>query len=248
MPLTEVTERRRAREPGRLGRAVTRLWMKPATVIANEQLADRFHLITLQGVALEGVTWRPGQKVQIAMGSAFVTRTYTPIEWNPSAGRVCILGYAHGDGPGSSWVRKVAPGDECDIFGPRASLDIGCLPGPLVIVGDETSIGLIYAATHQDPTRGVTSCIEVDGSETAQQVIASLDLQGVSLIARQPDNAHLAALEASLSAAVAAGASFVLTGKATTIQRLRQGLKQRSVPATRLVTKAYWAPGKTGLD
>jgi NADPH-dependent ferric siderophore reductase len=127
--------------------------MKPATVTANEPLADRFRLITLEGDALKGVGWRPGQKVQVAMGSAFVTRTYTPIEWNASAGRICFLGYAHGDGPGSAWVRAVAPGDTCDIFGPRGSLDTSALSGPLVIVGDETSIGLAYAAVRQDRPR-----------------------------------------------------------------------------------------------
>ena len=237
-----------AKEPGRLSRAVARLWMKPLTVTANERLANRFHLITLEGRALQDVTWRPGQKVQIAMGSAFVTRTYTPIEWNASTGRVCILGYAHGDGPGSTWVRTAASGDACDIFGPRASLDMGGLSGALVIVGDETSIGLAYAVARHDATRLVTSCFEVEYVAAAQQVAVSLDLKGVSLVARRADGAHIAALEASLSDAVAAGSAFVLTGKAATIQTLRQSLRQRSVSTTRLVTKAYWAPGKTGLD
>lgn len=41
------------------------------------------------------------------MGSAFVARTYTPIDWDPVAGRTRIRGYAHGDGPGSAWVRRV---------------------------------------------------------------------------------------------------------------------------------------------
>jgi NADPH-dependent ferric siderophore reductase len=53
---------------------------------------------------------------------------------------------------------------------------------------------------------------------------------------------------AALPAQVAAGASFVLTGKAGTIQHVRQGLRQLAVPASRIVAKAYWAPGKTGLD
>jgi len=237
-----------AKGPGRLSRAVSRLWMKPATVAANERLADRFHLITLEGDALTNVTWRPGQKVQIAMGSAFVTRTYTPIDWNVSVGRMSILGYSHGAGPGSAWVRTVAPGDPCDVFGPRASLDIGGLPGTLVIVGDETSIGLAYAAIHQDPTRLVTSCLEIEDVVGARQVVANLDIHGATLIARRTDGAHIAALEASLSNAVAIEASFVLTGKAATIQTLRRSLRQRSVPTTRLITKAYWAPGKTGLD
>ena len=100
-----------ARAPGRLGRALTGLWMKRASLVANEPVADRFHLITLEGPALRGVAWLPGQKVQIAMGSAFVTRTYTPIDWDPSAGRTRILGWSHGDGPGSAWVRTASPGD-----------------------------------------------------------------------------------------------------------------------------------------
>lgn len=236
------------KETSRLSRAVARLWMKPVIVTANERLADRFHLITLAGDLLKDTRWRPGQKVQIAMGSAFVTRTYTPIEWNASAGRMCILGYAHGDGPGSAWVRNVAPGDECDIFGPRASLDISDLSGPLFIVGDETSIGLAYAATRQDPTRLVKSCFEVEGDDAARQVVGGLDLQGVSLVARHADDAHLAALETFVADGLAVGAAFVLTGKAATIQMLRQSLRQRSVPTTRFVTKAYWAPGKAGLD
>lgn len=233
---------------GRLSKALTRLWMKRATVVANEHLADRFRLITLEGGELREIAWTAGQKVQIAMGSAFVTRTYTPIEWNPSAGRTRILGYAHGDGPGSAWVRTATPGDECSIFGPRASLDVRRLPDPLVIVGDETALGLAYAATHQERTRLVTSLFEVEDVESARHVGSHLGLQDVALFARSRDDAHIAAMQATLSARVDVGASFVLTGKAQTIQRLRQSLRQLGVPAARLVTKAYWAPGKTGLD
>jgi hypothetical protein len=55
-------------------------------------------------------------------------------------------------------------------------------------------------------------------------------------------------MEATLPELIKAGASFVLTGKAGTIQRLRQRLKQHNVASRRIVTKAYWAPGKIGLD
>jgi NADPH-dependent ferric siderophore reductase len=44
------------------------------------------------------------------------------------------------------------------------------------------------------------------------------------------------------------GASFVLTGQASAIQRLRQHLRAQGVPASRILTKAYWAHGKRGLD
>ena len=244
----ESPERPATEVPGRLSRALLRLLMRRATVIAVERLAGRFRLITLEGPALEGVAWVPGQKIQIAMGSAFVTRTYTPIEWNASAGRACILGYEHGDGPGSRWVRGVERGDTCDIFGPRTSLDASRTNGPLAVFGDETSIGLAYALTRQEPSRPVTCVFEVGDVESARQVAIQLGLGEALLLAREDGDAHLAAMEAAIPALVATNASCVLTGKAGTIQRLRQSLKRHAVPSARILTKAYWALGKTGLD
>jgi NADPH-dependent ferric siderophore reductase len=62
------------------------------------------------------------------------------------------------------------------------------------------------------------------------------------------NDAHLEGIERRLSALAAAGATFVLTGKAPTIQRLRRVLKDSGVASPRVLAKAYWAPGKTGLD
>ena len=45
-----------------------------------------------------------------------------------------------------------------------------------------------------------------------------------------------------------ATADIVLTGKATSIQRITRLLRQRDIGADRRQSKAYWAPGKTGLD
>ncbi len=43
------------------------------------------------------------------MGPAFVARTYTPIEWDAIAGGTRILGYTHGEGPGSAWIGNLNP-------------------------------------------------------------------------------------------------------------------------------------------
>jgi NADPH-dependent ferric siderophore reductase len=235
-----------AKAPGRIDQALRRLLMRPAAIIANEELSDRFRLITIEGPALAGVAWVPGQKLQVAMGSAFSTRTYTPIEWNAAAGRTCILGYAHGDGPGSAWVRGARPGDACDLFGPRGSLDASGLAGPLAVFGDETAIGLAYALSRR--ALMVTSHFEVEDADAACQVAEQLGLGRIALYPRRAGDTHLAGMEATLPSLIAAGASFVLAGKAGTVQRLRQGLKALGVPASRVITKAYWAPGKTGLD
>ena len=238
----------RPRPPSRLSRAFVRMFMRHATASACETIGDNFRLITLEGPALAGVAWTPGQKIQIAMGSAFVTRTYTPIEWDAVAGRISILGYDHGDGPGSAWVRGVKFGSECDIFGPRHSLDLSRTVGSLAIFGDETSIGLAHALLHHARARVVACRFEVDNVEASRCVTVRLGLDDAVLSGRSKSDMHLKEMEAALPALAAAGATFVLTGKAGTIQRMRQELKRQAVPAERIVAKAYWAPGKTGLD
>ncbi|MCF4166094.1 siderophore-interacting protein [Zavarzinia compransoris] len=242
------TETPAARAPGRLNQALLRLLMKRATIAAIEDLAPDFRLITLEGPALRDVAWIPGQKAQIAMGSAFVTRTYTPMDWDAGRGRSRLLGFMHGDGPGAAWVRGLAPGAACDVFGPRRSLDVGAVAGPLAVFGDETSIGLGHALSRQDESRRVSCHFEVGDVEACRAVAAHLGLGDARLFARTAGDGHLAGMEAALPALAATGAAFVLTGKAGTIQRLRRALKRHAVPAARISTKAYWAPGKTGLD
>src|SRR5712691_4540862 len=45
-----------------------------------------------------------------------------------------------------------------------------------------------------------------------------------------------------------ASVDFILTGKAQSIQHVRRVLNQRGVGSRRVRTKAYWAPGKRGLE
>ncbi|PZU09882.1 MAG: siderophore-interacting protein [Sphingomonas sp.] len=227
---------------------LVRMLMRRATIVAAEPLPGRFHLITLEGAALRDIAWTPGQKVQVAMGSAFVARTYTPMTWNAEAGRTCILGYAHGSGPGSDWIRNVRQGDECDLFGPRKSLDVSLITAPLVIFGDETSLGLAYALTQPDPDRPVSCHFEVADARATQEVLLQLGLVGACLYPRADDDRHLARSEAAISCHLAADTVFVLTGRAAAVQRLNRHLRRAGIPAARIYAKAYWAPGKSGMD
>jgi len=233
---------------GRLSQALVKFMMRQASVAAVEWLADRFRLITLEGEALRGAAWVPGQKIQIAMGSAFTARTYTPIIWNASAGRTCLVAFVPGHGPGSAWAGALEPGDTCSLFGPRASLDLRRITGPVALFGDETSIGLAYALVDTRLAERVTCALEVDDVSAAGQALDQLGLGQTELFGRCRDEAHLEAMEAKLPYLVADGASFILTGKAGTVQRLRQSLKRYAGPGTKVLAKAYWAPGKSGLD
>ncbi len=231
------------------GRSLMRLLMKQARVVEVEPVAEGFRLITLESPEFTGLQWVPGQKVQISMGSAFVARTFTPIEWDASAGRTRILGVAHGHGPGSAWVRDVRPGDSCDVFGPRASLDVGNIDMP-VLIGDETSIGLAHAiGLAGRPSAATLPCLfEVQAAAPAREAMARLHLDAAELFECTENDAHLEGIERRLPALDATGSTFVLTGKASTIQRLRRVLKDSGVASSRVLTKAYWAPGKAGLD
>ena len=233
---------------GRLDTMLRRLLMRRATVSAREQIAERFHLVTLEGEALRGASWVPGQKVQIAMAEPFVTRTYTPIDWEASAGRTRVLCYAHGDGPGSAWARDARPGQECDVFGPRGSIDPGPTPRPLAIFGDETSIGLAHALVSRSPSPSATCHFEVDDADAVGQALTRLRLPDATLYVRRPGDAHVEGMVAAARSLAATGVAFVLTGKAGTVQRLRQGLRSAEVSAPIIDTKVYWAPGKVGLD
>ncbi|MBN4683880.1 siderophore-interacting protein, partial [Pandoraea nosoerga] len=113
------------------------------------------------------------------------------------------------DGPGSSWVRDVAPGAMCDIFGPRGSLDAGRMHGPLAVFGDETSIGLAHALAYQTPGRVVAGYFEVGDVEGSCRVAEQLGLDRVALFARAADDAHVGEMELRLATLAAGGTGFV---------------------------------------
>jgi len=113
--------------------------MHTATVASVRSLSQRFRLLELRSDTFKTAAFTPGQKLQILVGDGLTTRTYTPIRWDQSRGTASILVYAHDDaGPGGEWGVTVAPGDTCQVFGPRNSLKLTSLAAPLALLGDET--------------------------------------------------------------------------------------------------------------
>lgn len=237
------------RQPGAIGKALIKLLMRGARVSACEALGSRFRLITLEGEELRHVIWMAGEKIQVSLGSAFTSRTYTPLNWDPSAGTTQILVFAHGEGPGSEWARNLKVGDYCYLFGPRRSLDPLPLPANLVVVGDETSIGLAKALQGTRLPGAVRIILEVDSADETGAVVAALALRDVQLVERGASNTKSdTALHAIDVSARGMDDGFILTGKAQSIQALLADLRMMGIPASNIMTKAYWAPGKRGLD
>lgn len=222
--------------------------MRPARIAAVEPLSPHFRLIDLHGDALKDVAWAPGQKLQIAMGSGLTARTYTPMSWDADRGATRILAFAHGEYPGSRWATSLRPGDACQFFGPRRSLDLSGLGRPTMLFGDETSFGLAASLRDTPHANAMTFLFEVSDAGEARPVLAAIGLGDAAVIERAADDAHLGEAEDRLVCHASAGGDFILTGEAPSIQRISRALKAAGVGSARLKAKAYWAPGKTGLD
>lgn len=238
-----------SRKAGFLERTVTRLFMRPARVVGTSDLSERFRLIDFQGEALKDCSWSPGDKVQIKLDGGFITRTYTPISWNKAEGTTQFLAYCHGTGPGSAWAKHVAIGDERQLFGPRGSLSLESLGPSTILFGDETSFALALAL--EGSTAGSTQrryVFEVNDHEEAASVLGQSGLQAPMLVNRSADGGHLGDISDALLSHVQSASTVILCGKASSIQYVSRVLKANGVETRRLRTKAYWAPGKVGLD
>ena len=239
---------------GRIEGVLLKLVARPATVTAVEALGPRFRLLTLAGEALQGVAWRPGDKVQMLLGG-FVSRTYTPLSWDSERGVTQLLAYLHGDAPhatpGAAWADGVARGDACQVFGPRPSLKLAQRTRNAVFFGDETSFAAAAAFNAMSGwLHKVSFVFEVSQVDECRPVLQALNLREAVLVPRAPDGAHLADVDEQIDrVAVATRAhDVVLTGQAGSIQHLVRAHKQRGKASADVVTKAYWAVGKSGLD
>lgn len=211
-------------------------------------VADRFRLLELSGEALAGPRCAPGDKLQVMIDGSF--RTYTPFAFEAERGRLSLLAFVHGDGhadgPGARWARAARAGDEVHVFGPRGSVPLRALPAPVLLVGDETSLAVGRSLQELGRPGGVV--LEVDDVGGARGAAEAIGLRDVSFVARAAGDAHVDALWTAVRAATQPETALVLTGKAPTIQALRGLLRRDGVTYVTQKSKAYWAPGKRGLD
>lgn len=236
-----------AAPPSLFEKAITRLFLRPVQVTGVQQLTPAFCHIELSGESLRGLSWSPGDKLQIKLDEGLASRTYTPIHWDAEEGSVSLLCFCHGDGPGRDWVRHVRPGEQRHVFGPRSSLQIPP-QGPLVVFGDETSVALAAACAAYRAAAEPELVMEAGDVTEMEDILARLELPAAAVIRRRQDDAHLDEVVRALLTLNVPATTFLLTGKATSIQYVLRALKAAGIPAGRIRSKAYWAPGKIGLD
>jgi len=247
-----VTEEaaRPGRSLGRIEGAVLRLFTKSATVGAAEMLGEQFVLLTLKGDSLRQVAWAPGQKVQLPLGG-WVQRTLTPLAWDSLGGSMQLLIYLHGDAPLARWGRSLKEHQTCTIFGPRGSLELGTLQRPALLFGDETSLGLAHALRFTpNGARAVDIVLEVTSKQAVAPVLERMGLSHAHVVERRSDDSHLSDVEEISARLLQANSveGVVLSGKASSIQRLNKRLRSLGLSGPRVHKRAYWATGKVGLD
>jgi ferric-chelate reductase (NADPH) len=227
-----------------------KLLFHPVTVTDVERVGDSFYLASMQGEGMLGVTWVPGQTIQFLVGS-LTKRAYTPMNVNSETGSGNFLFYCHGQGPASAWAASLQKGDLCKLMRPKNSIDFTKDDGPVLFFGDETSFAA--AQTLQQCRQDKTSAhliFEVASSGDARAVVSRLRLEQVTLLQKTSGDSHLgqAVQELNRLASTLDAPAWFFTGRAPSIQVVRKGLKADGVSLRRGAVKAYWSPGKKGID
>lgn len=254
--MSSTTGPSRPQRPGRLVSLLLDLSTRQAEVRHVEAIGAHFRLITLEGEQLRGQRWTPGDMVQIILSGATLLgpwelRSYTPLAFDAETGAAKVLGYVHGQGPGADWFASVGAGTRCRIVGPRYALSPPKAARQAVFFGDETSFSTAIAM-RETPAgyRDVRFIFEVNSIEDARVVVERFGMEDAAkLVVREEGDRHLAAVEREMLDAyrTAEASHGVLTGKASSIQRLYKALKEAGVQGRQLTNVAYWAPGKKGL-
>jgi ferric-chelate reductase (NADPH) len=229
-------------------RAVRRLLLHTSYVVAVETPSPHFRLLHLQGEALKGVEWMPGQQIQITTGAGLTGRTYTPISWHHERGVIKLLIFLHGNGPGCTWARTTQRGSRHDFLGPTKPLKLA-LDQPFTLFGDETTFGLGLALQNAAIADVQPRFLfEVSDPEESQRVLDILNLRNAVLIRRAHEGEHHAAVVSHLLSAASSNHQVVLSGDARSIQQIKKAMKTIGLKTPRLIVRPYWSPGKTGMS
>lgn len=222
---------------------VDKLLFTVARVARAQDIGEQFRILTLEGAALTQTGGAPGDKIQVR-AAALALRTYTPIGWDKAQGRVQLFTFLHGDGPGARWARTAQSGDDCSFFGPRRSVALADLSGPIVLFGDETSfgVGAALARLRPDASRLV---FEV-GSRAALDALDAFELTART-VEQKPEGSHLRKASDYLLEG-GTDPTVVLTGRGSSIRTVREHLREAGLNKERIKAKAYWMEGKKGMD
>jgi ferric-chelate reductase (NADPH) len=134
---------------------------------------------------------------------------------------------------------------------PKDSIDFTNFTDPALFFGDETSLASAHALNICRRQTGVARYVfEVNSPAQAEVVLRRFGMSQASLVQKREDGSHLADVVLLMAEQTARMQSpqWVFTGQAGSIQSVQKRLKQAGISLFGSKVKAYWSPGKTGLD
>jgi ferric-chelate reductase (NADPH) len=217
-----------------------------AHVTGLGRLSPEFVRLGLSAEAFRKATWVPGAKLQFRPRRGTMSlRTYTPVRWDAGQGVTELIAYTHGDGPAAQWFGQVTDGQACEVFGPRRSIDLREATGPVLFVGDESSVALACAL--RTVTGDVSHVFEARDPAGLTGVLAQLGIaERVAVVAKAAGHAEL--LGRARDAAVEPPYTLIVTGDAATVHAVRRDSRGWRRKPRQIKGKAYWAEGRAGLD
>ncbi|HEY8432648.1 MAG TPA: hypothetical protein VIL20_29960 [Sandaracinaceae bacterium] len=219
---------------GRIARLLSNVAMKRAEIVSVSELGGFSRLL----LRCEPSGYEPGTKVQLLLPSDDM-RTYSPIR---APEGMVLLGWKHAGGPGSRWLASARAGDEVPFVGPQRSLALDAAR-PAIVVGDETSVAVAAALSSARPGR-VHAVLQSDAADDVRAAAESVGLDAFDLVPRADTAATVRAILAKRS--TTPDAIVALTGGSELVTAVRDALRREGVRDVK--TKAYWIPGRTGLD
>jgi NADPH-dependent ferric siderophore reductase len=217
-----------------------------AHVTGCSRLSSEFVRLELSAEAFRKATWVPGAKLQFRPRRGSMSlRTYTPISWDVAQGVTDLIAYTHGNGPAAHWFEQVTVGQTCEVFGPRRSIDLRDATGPVLFIGDESSVALACAL--RTVANDASHVFEARDPAGLTDVLAQLSItERVAVVAKSTDRADL--LRQARRDAMQAPYTLIVTGDAATVHALRRDSRGWERKPRQVKGKAYWAEGRTGLD
>jgi len=204
---------------------------RAARVAETQFVAPRLIRIALEGPDVMAMRpYIPGQEIAVDVGSD-IRRKYSAHTVDFARGRIELLVYLHGSGPGADWASRIRVGDGVRFSDFRGS-QIVMTPGvhDAVFFGDETAIAA-FAAIHR--VSGGRVWIEGEEDIAAMLEAAEVPFTGVRRGSPPP-------LELARGIHATSRASIYIAGSAALVRDLRDILLNHGVDPARLRSKAFW--------
>ncbi|MFJ2555297.1 MULTISPECIES: siderophore-interacting protein [unclassified Streptomyces] len=246
-----------ARVTEKLAELAGAMMLTPATVSEVSRLSPRFLSVELHSDTFRTANWTPGTLLQMRPVRTMLTfRAYTPVGWDTERGLTRLIVFTHGGegpagGPADAWFRGAAVDDICEVIGPRRSMRLPALAGPVLFVGDETTVGLACAL--RTVTTDVRHVFEATDPAELATVLTGLGVHDhpddtPPVIGKTPDRAALLTAVRAAAAAYEGPFDLVVSGDAATVHAVRRDTRQWPTRPRTIQGKAYWAKGRKGLD